>query len=225
MVKLATSFPPLVLLALLPLVPACNGDPELADPPAAEAPGTLETPGTPRATERPGPTESGAAQSTAGTGPLIFEAQEGWFVEQPANSMRAAQYRLPAAEGAAADADAELVVFHFGSGGGGGFEVNLARWASQFELPDGGSPLEAVRQSSREVAGMSVREVELEGTYVAETSPGSGQRVNEPGWALRAAVIEAPTGPYYVKLVGPQSTVERWEDSYRAFVGAVRPGR
>ena len=34
--------------------------------------------------------------------------------------------------------------------------------------------------------------VDLAGTYVAETSPGSGEQLNHPDWRMLVAVIETP---------------------------------
>jgi hypothetical protein len=51
----------------------------------------------------------------------------------------------------------------------------------------------------------------LTGTYTAEMSPGSTERHNDPNFRLRAAVIETPKGFYYLKLVGPEKTIARWQ--------------
>ena len=61
----------------------------------------------------------------------------------------------------------------------------------------------------------------LSGTYIAEVRPGAAERHNSPGYRMRTAVIEAPNGPYYVKLVGPAKTVAAWNDSFNAFLGSV----
>jgi hypothetical protein len=151
--------------------------------------------------------------------PLAFTAQEGWVEETPTSSMRKAQYRLPHAEGDAQDAS--LVVYFFPTGAGT-LEANLQRWAGQFEQPDGSPSANAMTQIERKVNGMPVHEVALSGTYVAETAPGSGQRVREEGWRMLVSVIDSDHGSYYAKLVGPQATVERWEPSFRRFVGEVR---
>jgi hypothetical protein len=66
--------------------------------------------------------------------------------------------------------------------------------------------------------------VDLAGTYVAEVTPGSSDRFNKPGFRLRAAVVETPDGPYYVKVVGPQATVTKWDASLQSFLKSMRPG-
>lgn len=187
---------PLILL-LAAVAGACAGDP-------------------PRPSSAPSP---GAEPAAPGAPTLAFTAQPGWVVETPASAMRVAQYRLPA--GGSGAGDASLVVFHFGPRAGT-LEANLERWASQFEQPDGGDSEERMQRRERTLDGRRVVEVELAGTYVAETAPGSGERVREPDWRLLAAVIESDAGPYYAKLVGPDETVSRWKASFGAFLEAVR---
>lgn len=192
-------------LLLFPLLAACDST---ADHPPAPPQA---------ATARP---EAGEAKPARTPGaPLRFTAQDGWIEEAPRSTTRKAQYRLPRANGDSADA--ELVVYFF-SDGGGSLEANLQRWASQFEQPDGSRSLDVMRRSQRSVAGMAVHEVDLAGTYVAETSPGSGQRLNEPGWRMLASIVESDHGPYYAKLVGPRDTVAHWEASYRRSISQIR---
>lgn len=157
-----------------------------------------------------------APETAAADAPLVLAAQEGWLEEEPANSMRAAQFRLPGEAG-----EATLVVYHFGSGGGS-LEANLERWAGQFEQPDGGDSAARMGRSERRVGDLDVVVVDLAGTYVAETSPGSGEFVNEPDWRMLAAVIDAPQGPYYAKLVGPQATVAAHAARFDAFLDGLR---
>jgi len=58
----------------------------------------------------------------------------------------------------------------------------------------------------------------VSGTYVAETAPGSGSFHNNPAYRLRAAVVETPSGSYFVKLVGPEKTVTQWNDSFVSYL-------
>jgi hypothetical protein len=162
------------------------------------------------------PSAPAAPQAAAPREGLTFIAQAGWIEESPANEMRKAQFRLPHAAG-----EASLVVFHFASQGGT-LEANLARWAGQFEQPDGGDSMERMTRSERQVADLDVLLVDLSGTYVAETFPGSGERVREEGWRMLTAVIETPQGPYYAKLVGPAETVAAHEQRFDAFLAALR---
>jgi len=195
----------LAALVFLPSVACSDSRPEKVAPPA--------NPGSASAT-----TPIPVAPPAAG---LAFTAQEGWVTEKPTSAMRKAQYKLPHAE--KDTEDASLVVFYF-AGQGGDLQANVDRWCSQFEQPDGKKSADVLKSATRTVNGMTVHDVELSGTYVAETAPGSGQHVRKENWRMLAAILEAKDGPYYAKLVGPSATVARWEESFKAFVSAVKPG-
>jgi len=162
--------------------------------------------------------ESTAAEIT-GAERLSFTAQTGWVESEPTSSMRAAEYTLPGGGGAS---DATLVVYYFGPERGGSVEANVTRWTEQFEQPDGRPTQEVLQRVERSVLGFPTSEVYLSGTYVAETFPGSGEVLNHPEWRMMGAIIESDHGFYYVKLVGPEQTVRRWELSFRTFLNAVR---
>jgi len=151
--------------------------------------------------------------------PLEFGTPEGWRAVTPKSAMRKAQYELPAQSGDSEDA--ALVVYQFGERAGP-LQANIDRWVGQFEQPDGSPSSEHLSISNRRVRGMDITLVDLRGTYVAESFPGSGERVNKPGMRMLAAVIESSHGPYYCKLVGPERTVDHWEASFQRFLSDVR---
>lgn len=129
--------------------------------------------------------------------------------------MRVAQYKLPKV---AADAeDASLVLYYFGQGQGGTAAANIERWVDQMKQADG-SAVKDAKEERFETNGLKVTTVDVSGTYVAETAPGSGTLNNSPGYRLRAAVIETPKGSYFVKLVGPEKTVTQWNDSFLSYL-------
>ena len=164
--------------------------------------------------------ETAPAVAREAGAPLAFATPSGWIAVTPSSSMRKAQFQVPKAEGDAEDA--ECVVYYFGASGGGGVEANLERWCSQFEQPGGGDSHAVLKVADyRQAAGMDVSEVELSGTYVAETAPGSGVRVNKPGFAMRGAIVFSDHGQYYVKLVGPASTVAKQADAFRGLVDSA----
>ena len=140
---------------------------------------------------------------------LKFTVPAGWIEEERSSSMRIAQYRLPKTE--TDTEDASLVLYYFGPGQGGSAAANVERWMKQIEGNSG-------KQDYLEVHGLKVTTVDVAGTYVAETAPGSGTFNNKPGYRLRGAVVETPNGNYFVKLVGPEKTVERWNESFLGYV-------
>ncbi len=159
-------------------------------------------------------------ESRVGLAGVSFAPQTGWEIEETASSRRAAQFRLPG--GGSLD-DAQLVIYYFGPKGAGTAEDNIDRWCGQFEQPDGRTSHDAAATAKRIVHGLAVTTIDLPGTYVAETFPGSGDRVNQPDYRLLGAIIETDAGPYYAKLVGPAQTVARWQASYDAFIRSLRP--
>ncbi len=152
---------------------------------------------------------------------LGFTPQPGWIEENPSSSTRVAEYRLRGDGGPSADA--RLVVYHFGNRGAGTIEANLERWYGQFEQPDGRPSSEVASVSERRINGLAVTAVDLAGTFVAETAPGSGERHHDPGFRMLAAIVSTDVGPYYIKLVGPAGTVARWDGTWDDFLGSVYP--
>ena len=150
------------------------------------------------------------------SGELKFKAPSEWVVEKPSSSMRLAQYKLPKAEGDSEDAS--LVLYFFGENQGGSVQANLERWVGQFEQPDGSPSSAKAKLETVTVNQLKLSTIDLAGTYVAETAPGSGIRHNNPDYRLRAAVIETPKGAHYVKLVGPSKTVSRWEKAFNSYL-------
>ena len=147
---------------------------------------------------------------------LKFTVPAGWIEEERTSSMRVAQYRLPRA--ATDTEDASLVLYYFGQGQGGSASANVERWIGQMKQAEGVSSKEAAKQEQLEVNGLKVTTVDVSGTYVAETAPGSGTFHNKPAYRLRAAVVETPNGSYFVKLVGPEKTVAQWNESFLSYV-------
>ena len=143
---------------------------------------------------------------------LKFIVPAGWVEEERTSSMRVAQYRLPKV--APDTEDASLVLYYFGQGQGGSAAANIERWVGQMKQAEGSSP----KQESLEVNGLKVTTVDVAGTYVGETAPGSGMFHNKPAYRLRAAVVETPNGSYYVKLVGPEKTVTHWNESFLSYI-------
>ena len=143
---------------------------------------------------------------------LKFTVPAGWIEEERTSSMRVAQYRLPKA--ATDTEDASLVLYYFGQGQGGSTTANIERWVGQMKQAEGSS----AKQDTLEVNGLKVTTVDVAGTYVAETAPGSGTFNNKPGYRLRGAVVETPNGSYFLKLVGPEKTVAQWNDSFTSYL-------
>lgn len=144
-----------------------------------------------------------------------FAPPEGWQPE-PASGMRKFQFRLPRSDGDGEDGS--VVVFHFGVGGGGGVDANIERWRGQFTgVEHGVDTVETI--DGADADRMTV--LDIAGRYVAETRPGSGERVDHPDWRMIAAVVEIEGGPFFVKAMGPNLTMGKWERSIRAYLRGI----
>src|SRR5215813_95059 len=163
-------------------------------------------------------TQEQTAPNAKASGDLKFKAPDSWVTEKPGSTMRVAQYKLPKAPGDSEDA--ALVLYYFGERQGGTTQANIDRWVGQMQQPDGGSSKDKATSETLTVNGLKVTTVDVSGTYVAETAPGSGTFTNNPGFRLRAAVVETPKGSYFVKLVGPQKTMAQWADSFKTYLNS-----
>ncbi len=166
-------------------------------------------------------TPSPGIQAAPAAGRLTFDAPAAWRTRPAASSMRVAEFVIPRAEGD--NEDGELIVYYFGAGAGT-VDANIDRWIGQIQQPDGSSTKDAARRSSQTVNGLKVTMIDAAGTYVAEMRPGATERFNKPGFRLRAAVVETPGGPYYIKLTGPARTITAADPAVTAFLGSLKFG-
>lgn len=166
------------------------------------------------------PAEQGKEEPSAAFSRLVWTAPEGWIEEKPASGMRLTQYRLERAEGDAEDA--VCYVSHF-AGGGGSVEANIHRWYEQFAQPDG-RPSEAVaRVNKAQHHGLEQTTVDVSGTFQQSTTPMGPTGEEKPGYRMLGAVVETPADLWFVKLIGPERTVARWEKSFYDFMRTFRP--
>ncbi len=167
--------------------------------------------GEPEAAAPPPAPPSEAIPEPTSRGQVRFTAPEGWTAQEPSSSMRAAQYLVPAAEGA--QGETTVVVFWF-EGSGGSVEANFRRWAGQFEIEGGGDPVEAATFEEIALDLGKAELMDLSGRFVAETAPGSGDRVDHAGHRMLGAVLQIADGPYFVKMVGPAITVAAQREAF-----------
>jgi hypothetical protein len=131
--------------------------------------------------------------------------------------MRKATYVVPRASGDKEDGD--LGVFYFGPGQGGGLEANVDRWVKQFK----GTKPEQVKRADRSVGGLVVHTVEIaSGTYDAGSMGGGGKP--KENYALLGAIVDAPSGSYFFKLVGPKATAAKAKKPFLALLDSIKSG-
>jgi hypothetical protein len=116
--------------------------------------------------------------------------------------------------------DAECVVTTFGRHGGT-VDANVKRWLDQFR-PAQTTP----RRMNVEINGMHATFFEVAGTYAGDVMPnreGLSSPASKPAWRLIGAIIEAPTGLWFFKLIGPDLTVRVASRAFEDMVRSARP--
>ena len=147
---------------------------------------------------------------------LAFEAPKDWEALPKSSMMRVAEFKLPKADGDGEDATVAL--YNFGSRMGGSADANVQRWLGQFDPKDGDPRIERPKDDDP----IKITWVDVSGTYVAETGPGSGTKLNKPGWRMVAAVVETAGDMYFVKAVGPKATIAKNADAIRAYAKSAK---
>ena len=163
------------------------------------------------------PSSSSSAPPTQSVaGEVSYKVPSGWTVEKPTSEMRLAQYKLPKA-GSDAE-DALLILYYFGRGQGGPPEANIERWVKQVKQPDGSDSKDKAKTATLTVNGLQVSTVDLLGNYSGGMSQDSAPKDSKSIFRLRGAVIETPKGSYFVKLTGPEKTVNHWDQAFDDYI-------
>lgn len=152
-------------------------------------------------------------QTVIRVGGLAMPKPVTWVWTKPTMQFRALQYAVPA-QGVNAPA-AELVFSVFVGTDGGPVDANLDRWAMQFREGQGAAES---KRSESQVNGMKVWRIESVGAYM-----GMGAAAPRPGYMQLGAIAEAPGRKVFMKLVGPQATVESNRAAFEAMVAGAKP--
>ncbi len=145
---------------------------------------------------------------------LKFQIPQGW-VEKPARMMTLSVYAAPKVEEDPEDADVAISTLDRVVP----LQLNIDRWCSQFVPPAGQSC--ATRQEKIDQTRYPTTLVEISGSYRGG-SMFTGPTAPKPNYRMLAAEILTPGLPYYIKMVGPDKTVERWRE---LFVETVRTAK
>lgn len=147
---------------------------------------------------------------------LVMPKPVTWAWQRPTMQFRTLQYAVPAAGGATPDA--ELIFSVFAAGDGGPIEPNIDRWANQFRGEDGQGS-KPMNRTTRDIHGLRVTRLDLRGAYM-----GMGAAAPRPDTAQLAAIVESPDATVFIRLLGPEATVESARKDFEALVDGLRPG-
>lgn len=186
----------LAALVILLALPACEDKaPEPPPRTAPSAPAVVSS--APPAT---------AAAPKAAESSIAWQKPEAWKLVDHPSRMRKATYEVAGEAGTA-----EMSVTQVG----GGIEANVTRWEKQFkEAPK-------AKTEDKQVGGMKVTIVELEGTFLGGMRPAMGLEA-EPteNTALLAAIVHTEPAHFF-KMTGPATTVKAARADFDALVGSI----
>jgi hypothetical protein len=137
---------------------------------------------------------------------VTWKAPETWRKAPNPNAMRIATYKSTAK----GDEDVEVSV----SAAGGGAQGNVDRWIGQFA-----SEGRVVKLEERVIAGLHVRVVNVQGTYLAGTMTGVAN--DAPKSALLGAVVETGETLTFFKMTGPAAEVEKERGAFDALIKSL----
>jgi hypothetical protein len=153
-------------------------------------------------------------------GQITMQAPAEWETRKPAVNILEYEFAVAPVEGD--DNPGRVTVM----GAGGGVEANINRWMGQFEQPDGSSTKDLAKVEKRDIDGAEVHIVSITGTY--HDTPGGGpftrtKVVKRPGYRMLSAIIVTPeSGHYFIKLYGPQKTVDAQEDAFQKMLESLQ---
>ena len=161
--------------------------------------------------------------SSASSNPSLIELPSitlpkptAWTWVKPSMQFRTLQYQVCNSGPGKVAPCADLIVSVFKLGDGGSVDANIGRWKNQFQNADG--TLAEPTRSQRVVAGASVTRVDLKGAW---KGMGMGEAQNNS--EQLAAAIELPQETIYIRMVGPESTVEAARKDFEAMVDGLAP--
>ena len=134
---------------------------------------------------------------------LEWKVPAGWQAAENPNPMRLATYKT--SDGV------EVSV----SRAGGPADANILRWSQQFE----GAP--QPQRTEKDIRGVHVTTVRIAGTY--EGGMGATEPEKHAGWAMLAAIADAPGAHYFFKVVGPEGQVDANRASFDALLVSIAP--
>ena len=149
---------------------------------------------------------------------LKSTAPAAWKQAKATNEMQVHVFTIPKGDGD--KYDAQLTVFFFGSGGGGGSKANLDRWKGMIKPAEGTKAEDAFKTTDMKVGEIKVTILEGNGDYVHKARPFDQNDKGElrTNYRLVGVIFESPNGPYFMRMVGPQKTMEANKKAFEGWL-------
>lgn len=143
-------------------------------------------------------------------GVLVLTPPQGWTRKAPQSSFVQGEFALPRAAGDETDGRLTLSV------AGGSVEANIDRWKGQFK-----KLVSAPTQEQMDVAGMKITVVDMAGEYTDQRGP-QAPAVTRADYRMIAAIIPIDGELHFIKVVGPQKTLEAHKTEIQVFIRSVK---
>jgi hypothetical protein len=141
-----------------------------------------------------------------------------WVREKPASNLRHAQFRILKEKDE--KYDGEMIIFHFPGGQGGGVNENLERWKKMFYPPKGKTIEEVAKVEKFKVSEVPTTMLDIHGTFKFKKTPMTPDNQAElrPEHRMLAVYFDSKNGPYFIRFIGPEKTVEQNRKGFEDWV-------
>ena len=103
----------------------------------------------------------------------------------------------------------------------GTVQENLDRWMGQFSQPDDRQTADVAKVSQREISGLSVHVVDMEGIYHDRRGPFTPAVLRKDYRMLGVIIETEEAGKQFVKFYGPKKTVTENLKSFHKMIDAL----
>ncbi len=162
----------------------------------------------------PGATDAADDPRVLTLGKFKLTAPREWTRKQPASSIVAYEFSIPASKGD--EQDGRMTVMS----AGGGVEANVDRWYGQFTQPDGKPTKDVAKRSRLKLADQDVHIVDISGTYTDMRGPVARGPARED-YRMLGAIIPTKEADFYVKFYGPRQTVAEHEKAFLRMIESL----
>jgi len=135
---------------------------------------------------------------------------------------QASQFRLKTFSLPGKDGEAELVIFYFGEGGGGGIKANIERWKGMFRPPEGKDIDDVSKTTEGKAGSVDIVRFEVTGTYLYKPNPMAPKAEPRKDHKMISIIYQSPKGPYFIRLVGPATTVNQHEKGFENWLNSFK---
>ena len=145
----------------------------------------------------------------AARGTLTLKVPAAWSKKPVASRIIEHEFSAPASEGD--ENPGRLTMM----GAGGSVKANIERWVSQFASKDADPKI-----SKKEVDGMTVHVVDLQGTFNDRRGPFAPGARRE-NYRMFGVIVEAEGGLYFLKFYGPEKTMGAHEKAFQKVIDSI----